>query len=280
MRIMKLFLIKNLWWVTFIFALTLLVFHSFNIATLSVDSTSILLLLIMLISPFVAAIKKIKFGEFEAEIDPKEIQRIKTEAEKNIDFSPQESNKQPVANKTAEAINEIAASDTVLALAKIRIEIEKILQQIAKTSSIETTRLTLGALVKKLSTQEIITIGVASALLEVVAICNRAIHGEAISEDSANTIIGLGVELIEDLQWLYKQQAVMAPVTTEEIISMDEVGEYYEKKKYRLTSIIPLTNNPKKVIRELTQEQLEEVLENYNEYAEFIVELTEIKQKG
>ncbi|MFC1588849.1 hypothetical protein ACFL3P_01105 [Pseudomonadota bacterium] len=87
---MKSFLIKNLWWVTFLIALALLVSHSFKVTTLSVDSTSILLLVVMLISPFVAAIKKIKFGDFEAEIDPKEIQRIKSDAEKNIDFTSQD----------------------------------------------------------------------------------------------------------------------------------------------------------------------------------------------
>lgn len=273
---MKLILIKNLWWLTFLIALMLLVSHSLKFATLSVDSTSILLLIIMLISPFVSAIKKIKYGDFEAEIDPKEIQRIKSEAEKNIDFSLQDDNEQLEINKTTNSIKEIAESDSVLALAKIRIEIEKILTLIARASSIETNRISLGALVNKLSNQEIISPGVSSSLREVVGICNRAIHGEAISEESAKTIIDLGVEIIDDLYWLYKEQAVTAPIVSEEIITTEEVNQYYESKKYRLISIIPLVDNPKRIVRELTQEQLEEVLENYNEYAEFIVELSEI----
>ena len=274
---MKLFLIKNLWWLTFLIALMLLVSHSLKLATLSVDATSILLLIIMLISPFVSAIKKIKYGDFEAEIDPKEIQRIKSEAEKNIDFSLQDDNEKLEINKTTNTIKEIAESDSVLALAKIRIEIEKILTLIARASSIEIDRITLGALVNKLSNQEIISPGVSSSLREVVGICNRAIHGESISDESAKTIIDLGVEIIDDLYWLYKEQAVTAPIVSEEIITAEEVNQYYESKKYRLISIIPLVDNPKRVVRELTQEQLEEVLENYNEYAEFIVELSEIK---
>lgn len=274
---MRLFLIKNLWWLTFLLALMLLISHSLKVATLSVDSTSILLLIIMLISPFVAAIKKIKYGDFEAEIDPKEIQRIKSEAEKNIDFSIQGDNEQPEINKTTDSIKKIAESDAVLALAKIRIEIEKILMLIARTSSIETNRISLGALVNKLSNQEIISSGISSSLREVISICNRAIHGEAISEDSAKTIIDLGVEIIDDLYWLYKEQAVVAPIINEEIITTEEVNQYYEGKRYRLISIVPLVDSPKRIVRELTQEQLEEVLENYNEYAEFIVELTEIK---
>ncbi len=274
---MKLFIIKNLWWVTFLIAFILLVSHSFKVTSLSVDSTSILLLLVMLISPFVAAIKKIKFGDFEAEIDPKEIQRIKSEADKNIVFPSQEEGEEhPEENKTTISIREIAKSDTVLALAKIRIEIEKALQLIAKISSVDSSRRTLGYLVKKLSDQEIITTGVAHSLREVIGICNRAIHGEALSEDSAETIIDLGIELIDDLYWLYKNQAVTSPIISEDIINPGEVLQYIEEKRYRLTSVIPLVKNPKKVVRELTQEQLNEVLEHYNEYAEFIVELTEI----
>ena len=230
----------------------------------------------MLISPFVAAIKKIKFGDFEAEIDPKEIQRIKSEAEKNIDFGPSEEDEQPEINKVTSTISELSETDQVLALAKIRIEIEKILQKIAKTSSIEIKRPTLGFLVKKLTNQEVISSWVANSLREVIEICNRAIHGEAITEDGAQTIINLGVELIDDLYWLYKEQAVIAPIVSEEILESVSIDEYYETKKYRLTSIIPLVDNPKKIVRELTLEQLDEILEGYNEYAEFIVELVEI----
>ncbi len=49
-----------------------------------VDSTSLILLPLVLISPFVAAIKKVKMGEFEAEIEPEEVKRVAQRAEKSL----------------------------------------------------------------------------------------------------------------------------------------------------------------------------------------------------
>jgi hypothetical protein len=83
---MKHFIRQHLWWLTCIVALLLLVAHTLRLATLTVDSTSILLLVVMLVSPFVAAIKKIKFGEFEAEIDPAEVKRLKDETAGGADM--------------------------------------------------------------------------------------------------------------------------------------------------------------------------------------------------
>ena len=234
----------------------------------------------MLISPFIAAVKKIKFGEFEAEIDTKEIQRIKSDAQKNLDLKHTEKEQKPEIFATTESIKELAKSDSVIALAKIRIELEKVLGRLAKLTSIEVKSYALGSLVNKLSNQEIITPEIGKALREVIGICNRAIHGESISNEGAETIIELGVELLEDLYWLLKDQLITGPIVKENIISLEDSKNYYHNKKYRLTSIIPLAENPKRVVRELDQEQLDEMLENYQEYAEFIIELVEIPQNG
>ena len=90
---MKQFIRQHLWWLTCTVALLLLVAHTLRLATLTVDSTSILLLVVMLVSPFVAAIKKIKFGEFEAEIDPAEVKKSKDETEAALGVSKKTSRK-------------------------------------------------------------------------------------------------------------------------------------------------------------------------------------------
>lgn len=277
---MKKIILKNLWWVAFVLAVILLVVHSLKIATLNVDSTSILLLIIILISPFISAIKKIKYGDFEAEIDPKEIQKIKSDLEKNIETNKEEDLNRPKIYEAMDSIRELAESDPVIALAKIRIELEKVLLRLARTSSIVTKRATLGALIQKLSNQEIISIQVGKSLREVVSICNRAIHGELISAESAGTIVELGIDLIEELYWDIQEQTTTGSIISEEVITPSESSDYYEKKKYRLTSITPYVEDPKKTVRELTQEQLDDFLENYQEYAEFIVELKEIPENG
>lgn len=274
---MKIFVLKNLWWIAFGIAFVLLIDHSFKIVNLTVDTTSILLLVLMLISPFIAAIKKIKFGDFEAEIDIDEIRKIKSETEKTLHETQEDREERPEIYATSDAIKALAESDPVIALAKIRIEIEKILGQLARFNSVKVSGFALGTLVNKLTNQEIVSHDVGKALREVIALCNRAIHGETISEEGARTIVDVGVELLEELYWIARSQASTGTIVKEESITPQESDEYYHKKRYRLTSITPYVENPKKVVRELTQEQLDEVLENYSEYAEFIVELVEVK---
>jgi hypothetical protein len=274
---MKIFMLKNLWWISFGIALVLLADHSFKTGYLNVDSTSILLLVVMLLSPFVAAIKKIRFGDFEAEIDIEEIRKIKSEAEKTLSETQEDRDEVPEIFATSEAIRSLAETDPVIALAKIRIELEKVLGQLSKFSSVKTSGVSLGTLINKLANQEVLRPDVGKSLKEVIAVCNRAVHGEAISCEGAKTIIDVGIELLEELYWLARSQATEGVIVDEQIITTDEADAYYNKKRYRLTSIIPYVENPKKIVRELTQEQLDEMLENYREYAEYIIELSEIK---
>lgn len=273
---MKKAILQNLWWVTFVLAITLLGIHTFNFSSISVDSTSILLLIITLISPFIVSIRKIKYGDFEAEIDPEEVQKIKADADKNTNLSEDTDDRKPDIFVATESIRDLASSDPIIALAKIRIELEKILNKLTRVAGVEVKGIALGMLVKTLSNHEIISPSIGKSLTEVIGICNRAIHGEAISEDSANTIVSLGIDLIEEIYWTVQEQIVSGSIISEQEISSDELERYYDTKKYRLTSIVPLTENPKKVIRDLTQEQLNEILDGYHEYAEFIIELIEI----
>ena len=57
----------------------MLLAHTFSFNVVKVDNTSIILLLVIFLSPFISAITKIKYGDFEAEINPKEVQKIKNE---------------------------------------------------------------------------------------------------------------------------------------------------------------------------------------------------------
>ncbi|MDD1607853.1 MAG: hypothetical protein LUQ18_05045, partial [Methylococcaceae bacterium] len=153
---MKIFALKNLWWIPFGIAFLLLGVHSFKIADMNVDSTSILLLAVMLSSPFIATIRKIKFGDFEAEINNEEIQKIQSEAEKTLIENQEDKDERPEIYATSNAIKALASSDPVIALAKIRIELEKILVLLARFNSIEMNGFALGTLVNKLINQEIL----------------------------------------------------------------------------------------------------------------------------
>ena len=117
--------IKHLWWIIAVIGIALLVCHGFQIANVTVDNTSLVLVVIILLSPFASALKRIKIGDFEAEIDPAEVKKVTDEVASNLPETPADTSpplEEPVA---VQAIRELAKTDRVIALAKLRIEIER-----------------------------------------------------------------------------------------------------------------------------------------------------------
>ena len=53
--------------------------------------------------------------------------------------------------------------------------------------------------------------------------------------------------------------------------------ERLQSAKYRVTTVVPLVNEPTLNIRILDQDGLEELLNGYNEYAEFMVSVERIE---
>ena len=76
---MRKFLVFHVWWITLLLALAMLIAHTVSFDPVKVDNVSIILLIVIVLSPFTTAITKIKIGEFEAEINPEEVRRIKEE---------------------------------------------------------------------------------------------------------------------------------------------------------------------------------------------------------
>ena len=72
---------------TSLLALVLLVIHSLPGQAITIDNISVVLILIIFLSPVLSAIRRIKFGEFDAEIDPKEVQRIRDAVETQLERS-------------------------------------------------------------------------------------------------------------------------------------------------------------------------------------------------
>ena len=61
-------------------------------------------------------------------------------------------------------------------------------------------------------------------------------------------------------------------------IDKTTLDEYWNAQ-YRVTSIVPLVETPYKNIRILDQEGVDELLEGYDEYGEFIVEVSKMDRK-
>jgi len=276
---MKKFIIANAWWITLVLGLIMLIAHTLSLNVIKVDNTSIILLIVIAISPFISAIKRIKYGEFEAEINPKEIEKIKKEVREQVK-DDERNEKPPESVSHIRAIQGLVESEPILALAKLRIEIEKVLKKIFRITGLKNRQkrpMSAGQIAYSLAAAEIINKNIAQSIQEVISICNRALHGEDIRIQDAKSIVDVGTSLLSELD-INADDLLLKPIESVEV-SQDIVDEYLSAK-YRVTTIIPLIEQPKKEIRILDQEGLDELLEGYNEYAEFIIEVNKINSSA
>jgi hypothetical protein len=273
-RIRK-FIVIHLWWLVLLTALALLICHSLGVQRIVVDNTSLILLALVLMSPFVAAIKKVKIGEFEAEIQPDEVKRVTEQAEKSLPVQPPGGSLQPEISEAAATINTLAETDPVVALAKLRIELETRLRRLEHSLDLASaTRKRPAPLVnvmRELVSHEVLEAQFCASLRDVISICNRAIHGEDIRDVDAREIINTGTELLEVLDRAVREYAATHPIETS-VISPEE-RDQLGRARYRLTTVVPYVENPKRRIYLLTQEELDDFLENYSEFAEFLTGL-------
>jgi len=275
---MKRFIANHVWWITLLLGVGMLAAHTFSFDRVKVDNTSIVLLLVILLSPFISAITRIKYGDFEAEIDPKEVQKIKNEVSAQ-NISANEPTQNSGIEETINSLSALVESDPILALAKLRIELEKSLNRLFRlTNKEDKSRRAVSPmqLIHRLSSEEVLPKDIARTTREVMSICNRAIHGEDIRIQDAESVVESGASLLIKLQF-FASNYVLEPIETGPI-DKSALDEYWDAQ-YRVTSIVPLADTPYKNVRILDQEGLDGFLEGYNEYGEFIVDLKKVEPK-
>lgn len=266
-----------MWWITLVIALVLLIAHTLSYQFIRVDNVSIILLVVILLSPFTTAITKIKIGDFEAEISPEEVRKIKEQFEAQT-READESEKIPGSEieTVIKNIESLVDSDPVLALAKLRIELEKALNKLHRYAfnvNRQEKTLSAGQLVYKLEQGGFLPSAISSATREVILICNRAIHGEDIRQSEAKSVVEIGSSLLREITWQIHEY-VLEPLKTEEI-SHATLNEY-TNARYQITTVVPLAENPYKTVRIIDQSGLDELLEGYSDYAEFLVDVRKI----
>ena len=232
-----------------------------------VDAITLALLGLLLVIPLADVIRKIKLGEFEAEIGREEVAKIQAKAA--AELAPETENRADGVSE--DRVRALLQEDPRLALAKVRIEIEEALKRLflaTSESKQDLRRLSLGRLVDELVRKEVLSKPVASALRDVIGLANRAVHGERVDSDAAQELALLGARLASEVQQLYAER-VLRPVDAA-VVTQEEV-ERYLAARYRVTTIIPLVKNPKRNTYTLNQEALDSFLEGYDEYAEFLV---------
>ena len=244
----------------------LLVSHIFKWSAIQVDSITLALVGLLLVIPLVDLIRKIKLGEFEAEIGSAEV--AKAQAKAAVELSPPTEQEIDISEKQ---VRELLRSDPRLAMAKIRIELEEALKRLySATTESETDlcRMSLGRLVDILVQRQVLRGPVASSVRDVIGLANRAVHGERVEPNVAEELAILGVRLVHEIQQAYLEH-LLKPVARD-VIATQEV-ERYRAARYRVSTVVPLVEDPTKNIYIFDQNALESFLEGYEEYAEFIV---------
>jgi hypothetical protein len=124
-----------------------------------------------------------------------ELERVKQEAKAAgliNDTTPQ--------NKIEYTFLDIAETNPELALAGLRIELEKSLRALAKQEGvIQKRNLGVGFLMQELHYQQIISNQERSALADMIGTLNRAVHGQELDHRATQWVIDIGPQILNSL---------------------------------------------------------------------------------
>jgi hypothetical protein len=192
------FLARNYQWLTVtVLGIALIIIHGFWY-NFTIDWYTIVIFVILSI-PFLSHfLKRAKVAGAEFEFR-EEIESTKKVVQQSIEKvkSKTSGKSEPVKFETfnLQLTKKLLDSDAVLALASLRIEIERKLSLAVRFLKIPTKRETLSGFIEALRMKEILNSEQVAALRKIVDMCNKAIHGYAVSRDEAKEIIDLAEKL-------------------------------------------------------------------------------------
>lgn len=173
----------------------LVAFAHLVLPKLTIDAITVTLFFIALIPWLAPLFKSLEFpGGLKVEFQ--DFERAQDEAEKA-----------GLLAKTAEGEHRkkysfqlVAKEDPILALAGLRIEIEKRLTDIAESKGLKTENAGVGRLLRMLSEKQLLSYEQHSVLADMVVLLNKAVHGENIDERAAEWALDVGVRLLNTLE--------------------------------------------------------------------------------
>jgi len=159
------------------------------------------LILFILSIPFVAQyLRKAKFAgvEFEFKDEIRETEKLVQLSVEQAVKSESAGEKKilPFETFKLSAVRELLDSDPVLALAALRIEIERKLKSLVESLDLPIrNELSISKLIEAVRKRQLLSYEQVTALQKIVNMCNKAIHGCLISKTEAREIIDLAEEL-------------------------------------------------------------------------------------
>lgn len=162
--------------------------------SLSIDGITLSFIIVALIPWLAPLFKSLEFpGGWKIEFQ--ELQRTKEKADEAGLLAPQE-----FVNETPEyTFQTILYDDPNLALAGLRIEIEKRLKQIAESNDIHVKKESIGLLLRQLSLQEVLTGQESVVLQDLIGLLNSAVHGAKVDRHALEWAIDVGPRLLKSL---------------------------------------------------------------------------------
>lgn len=255
-------------------AVALIVLHAFFNNSVHIDNTTVLLLIVILLVPYLPWVTRIKYGNFEAEIGREEIKQI----EQKLDATTAQPSDEPHKEDGLEAIRDLSKTDPTFALLKVRIAIEERLRALVNiyTPPKQGTKGSLGItpMVQMLRNADVIDVQLASGLRDVIAVANRAVHGESVSQENLERIIDLSLRVVRSLDTLVVEKGLSTMHARK--VAKSQVRKKL-KSQYEVITIVPFETKPEERTYTMNQAELDAFLEGYNEYSEFIVSVKEIE---
>ena len=100
------------------------------------------------------------------------------------------------------SLGQLVGLDNSLALAKLRMELERELRHIAYNNQTDISSRPLGVtgIAQELVSREILPPAWLGALKEITHVCNQAVHGTEIPDDIAASVVRVGGQLLEQLR--------------------------------------------------------------------------------
>lgn len=188
---------KLMQWLSFLIILALILIHGIWPEAFVIDKLSMLLLLLLAIPLLAPFIKKAKwFGaefEFKDQIEKAKKLVEKSEAQAKKQYGDRLAHKPRFETFSTSSAQRLIAEDPNLALAALRIDMERVLSHAVGVlvSTKETRPLTISQSTRLLLEHELISEEQSDAIRTIIQICNKAVHGAEVTAAEATEVLSL-----------------------------------------------------------------------------------------
>jgi hypothetical protein len=197
--------------------------------TINIDAVTLGLLAIGLLPWFQPLVKSLELpGGLKIELQDVKAAMDKISSSLASETRTEAADNLPPETGLLSFISKVAEQDPNLALVGLRIEVEKLLVEIAEATGVATERRGANALLNELSRRAVIPSAVAAGLTEFVSLGNQAAHGATVSKDAAAWALAIAPQFLGALSALRLKSS--EPVTLTGEIPKAEVMAAYEKQ--------------------------------------------------